>query len=125
MHSKLSIPSVLSQITQVYSPKLVANLNKEYDVKVSKFEGPFIWHSHPDTDEFFYVLNGNLTIEIEGEKGVEEVVLGQGELFVALRSVRHRPVGKGEILLIEKCGVVNTGDAEKSNMTKDVEDVRA
>lgn len=124
MHSKLSIPSVLSQITQVYSPKLVASLNNEYDVKVAKVEGPFIWHAHQDTDEFFYVLNGNLTIEIEGDSGVEEVVLGKGELFVVPRTVRHRPIGMAEILLIEKCGVVNTGDAEESNMTKKVEDVR-
>ncbi|RFU30123.1 hypothetical protein B7463_g6221, partial [Scytalidium lignicola] len=125
MHSKLSIPSVLSQITQVYSPKLVANLNKEYDVKVAKVEGPFVWHTHQDTDEFFYILSGSVTIDIEGETGVEEVMLGPGELFVVPKGVRHRPGGKGEILLIEKCGVVNTGDADKSNLTREVEDVRS
>ncbi|KAH8801379.1 RmlC-like cupin domain-containing protein [Xylogone sp. PMI_703] len=125
MHSKLSLTSVLSQIDKVYSPKLVANLNKEYDIKVAKVEGPFIWHSHHDTDEFFYVLSGSITIGIEGENGEEEVKLGQGELFVVPRGVRHRPDGKGEILLIERCGVINTGDAEKSELTNEVEDVRS
>ncbi len=124
MQSKLSIPNVLSKITEVYSPNLVANLNKEYDVKVARTKGGFIWHSHPDTDEFFYVLSGSLTIEIEGEKGREDVLLGQGELFVVPRGLRHRPVGDAEIMLIEKVGVVNTGDAGKSELTRQVADAR-
>ena len=82
MTAKLSIPKVLSQITQVFSPKLVANLNEEYDIKVARTEGPFIWHSHRDTDELFYILSGSLKIELEGEKGVDQVELGAGELFV-------------------------------------------
>jgi hypothetical protein len=65
-----------------------------------------------------------LTIEIEGEKGSEDAVLGQEELFVVPRSVRHRPVGDVEIMLIERVGVVNTGDAVISEFTRDVEDAR-
>ena len=66
-----------------------------------------------------------MTIEIEGEKGREDVVLGQGELFVVPRGVRHRPVGDAEIMLIERVGVLNTGDAGKSDLTKDISDARS
>ena len=124
MQPKLSIPTVLSKITQSYTPNLIATINSEYDIKVARTSGGFIWHSHPDTDEFFYILSGSLTIEIEGEKGREDVVLGQGEIFVVPRGVRHRPVGDAEIMLIERVGVVNTGDAGVSEFTKEVEDAR-
>jgi mannose-6-phosphate isomerase-like protein (cupin superfamily) len=124
MQSKLSIPTVLSKITEVYSPNLVANLNKEYDIKVVRTKGEFVWHSHPDTDEFFYILSGSLTIETEGENGREDVVLDQGELFVVPHGLRHRQVGDAEIMLIEKVGVVNTGDAGSSELTSQVTDAR-
>ncbi|KAG0650686.1 Germin 11-1 [Hyphodiscus hymeniophilus] len=125
MHPKISVPSVLSQITEVYSPNLVANLNKEYDIKIARTQGEFIWHSHPDTDEVFYILSGTLTIEIEGDQGREEdVVLNQGDVFVVPMGARHKPVGDAEIMLIEKVGVVNTGDEEESEMTKQVADAR-
>jgi mannose-6-phosphate isomerase-like protein (cupin superfamily) len=124
MQSKLSIPAILSQITTAYSPKLIATLNAEYDIKVARTRGGFVWHSHPGTDEFFYILSGSLTIEIEGEKGREDVVLGQGELFVVPSGVRHRPIGDAEIMLIERVEVVNTGDAGNSEFTRDVEDAR-
>jgi mannose-6-phosphate isomerase-like protein (cupin superfamily) len=61
---------------------------------------------------------------MEGENGVEEVQLGKGEMFVVPLGVRHRPIGEAEIMLIERCGVVNTGSEEKSSLTKEVEDAR-
>lgn len=125
MHSKLSIPTLLSQIKEVYTPNLVATLNKDYDIKIARTQGSFIWHSHPDTDECFYILSGCLTIEIEIEGEREaDVVLGQGEIFVVPRGVRHRPIGDAEIMLIERVGVLNTGDSETSEMTKHVVDTR-
>ena len=125
MQSKLSIPLVLSKITETYSPSIVATINKEYDIKVARTKGGFIWHSHPDTDEFFYVLSGLLTIGIEGSEGREDVVLHQGDTFTVPKGVRHRPVGDAEIMLIERIGVVNTGDAEISVFTREVKDARA
>ena len=124
MHSKLSIPAVLSHITETYSPNLVANLNKEYDIKIARTQGEFIWHAHPETDEFFYILSGSLTLEIEGEKGMEGIALEKGDVFVVPRGVKHRPVGDAEIMLIEKVGVMNTGDAGRSEFTKEVADAR-
>ena len=78
-----------------------------------------MWHLHPDPDELFHILSGTLTIEIEGEKGREDVMLGQGELFVVPRGVQHRP-----IMLIERAGVVNTEDVGVSDSTREVEDAR-
>jgi len=124
MHPKLSIPALLSGINQPYTPQLVSTVNNEYDIKIARTSGPFIWHAHPETDEFFYILSGTLTIQLEREGKIEDVVLEKGELFVVPMGMRHRPMGDAEIMMIERCGVVNTGDAGVSAMTKRVEDVR-
>ncbi|KAL2067104.1 hypothetical protein VTL71DRAFT_1528 [Oculimacula yallundae] len=124
MQPKLSIPMVLSNITEHYTPNLVATVNKEYDIKVARTKGGFIWHSHLDTDEFFYIISGTLTLEIEGIGGREDVTLTQGETFVVPKGVRHRPVGDAEIMMIERVGVVNTGDAGVSEYTKELKDAR-
>jgi mannose-6-phosphate isomerase-like protein (cupin superfamily) len=77
---------------------------------VVKIQGEFTWHSHPDTDDFFLVLNGELTIQLRDR---DDVVLGPGELFVVPRGVEHCPKADAEthVLLIEPRGTVNTGDA--------------
>jgi mannose-6-phosphate isomerase-like protein (cupin superfamily) len=70
-HQKISIPRILPQITTPWSPKLLANLNGEYDFKISKLRGAFVFHSHPDTDELFYILSGTLVMRMK-EPGNEE-----------------------------------------------------
>lgn len=95
-----------------WQPHRVASLNDE-DVKVVKVLGEFVWHSHPETDELFLVLAGELTIGLR-EDGVERaVVLGPHDLFVVPRGVEHRPRTAVETsaLLVERRGTVNTGDA--------------
>ena len=91
-----------------WSPKLVARLN-DYEVKLVKLKGEFVWHTHDDTDELFLVVEGRLTIQLRDR----DVTLGPGQLFVVPRGVEHCPVAAGEVhaLLIEPVGVVNTGDA--------------
>jgi mannose-6-phosphate isomerase-like protein (cupin superfamily) len=76
---------------------------------VGKVRGEFVWHSHPDTDDFFLVLSGRLVIDLR-DRSVE---LGPGELFVVPRGVEHRPRAEEEthILLIEPMGTPNTGDS--------------
>ena len=76
---------------------------------VVKVLGEFVWHSHPDTDDFFLVLQGRLTIQLRDR----DVVLGPGELFVVPRGVEHCPRADEEthVLLIEPRGTPNTGDA--------------
>lgn len=98
-----------SLFTEQWSPRVVAELN-DYQLKVVRVEGDFVWHDHPDTDEAFLVLEGSLRIDLpEGAS----VTLGAGELFVVPRGVRHKPYAEREVkvLLIEPRGVVNTGSA--------------
>lgn len=91
-----------------WSPKVVATLN-DYEVKLVKVQGDFVWHRHDDTDELFLVLDGELTIQLRDR----DVVLGPGQLHVVPRGVEHCPRADGEVkaLLLEPAGVVNTGDA--------------
>jgi mannose-6-phosphate isomerase-like protein (cupin superfamily) len=99
----------LGRFTEPWSPKIVARMN-DYEVKVVKLKGEFVWHDHADTDELFLVIDGSLTIELRDGS----VQLGPGDLYVVPRGVEHRPVADGEVsaVLIEPVGVVNTGDAE-------------
>ncbi|HUU41225.1 MAG TPA: cupin domain-containing protein [Desulfatiglandales bacterium] len=96
-----------------YSVRIVAKMN-DYEFKIVKFKGEFIWHSHPDTDETFIILNGKMMMHFR-DKMVE---LNAGEMIVIPKGVEHKPASeKGyEALLIEPEGVPNTGDI-KSEMT--------
>jgi mannose-6-phosphate isomerase-like protein (cupin superfamily) len=91
-----------------WSPKLVARLN-DYEVKLVRIQGDFVWHTHEETDELFLVLDGLLTIQLRDR----DVVLGPGQLFVVPRGVEHCPRADKEVraLLLEPAGVTNTGDA--------------
>ena len=99
----------LSNVTEHWRPKVVARWNDD-EVKVVKVKGEFVWHSHPDTDELFLVVDGRVTIQVRGQ---EDVTLGPGQLLVVPRGVEHRPIAPDEasLVLIEPAGVVNTGDA--------------
>jgi len=91
-----------------WQPRVVAEFNG-HDVMVAKVKGEFVWHAHDDTDDFFLVLQGRLVIELRDGS----VELGPGELFVVPKGVEHRPVAREEVhvLLIERAGTPNTGDA--------------
>ena len=90
-----------------WAPKVVAQMN-DYQFKVVKIEGDFVWHCHADTDETFIVLEGRLRIDFRDGA----VVIGQGEMFVVPKGTEHKPYAEREVrlLLIEPCGVLNTGD---------------
>lgn len=96
------------QLADAWQPRVVAELN-DYQFKVALLRGEFLWHDHPDTDEAFLVLEGQLTIDLP-DRSVE---LGVGDLFVVPRGVRHRPRTDADarVLLIEPRGVPNTGSA--------------
>jgi len=104
----IDLAEKLSTFTEQWSPKVVARLN-DYEVKVVKLQGEFVWHAHDDTDELFLVLDGTLTIRLRDG----DVRLAPGQLFVVPRGVEHCPVADGEVhaVLIEPTGVVNTGNA--------------
>lgn len=96
-----------SQFSEHWSPKVIGQLN-DYQFKIAKVEGEFIWHSHPETDEAFFVIEGELKILFRDG----EVVLEPGELFIVPKGVEHKPVAETEcqILMIEPEETVNTGD---------------
>jgi mannose-6-phosphate isomerase-like protein (cupin superfamily) len=104
----INLRDKLASFGDLWSPRVVAELN-DYQFKLVKLHGEFVWHSHPGTDEAFLVLEGHLTIMLR-EGAVE---LDPGELYVVPRGVEHRPAAIAEchVLLIEPRGVVNTGDA--------------
>jgi len=104
----VDIAAKLAQFTDRWSPKVVARLN-DYEIKLVKIEGEFVWHSHDDTDELFLVTAGQLRIQMRDRT----VQLHPGQLFVVPRGVEHCPVADGEVhaLLIEPVGVINTGNA--------------
>ncbi|MDE0694289.1 MAG: cupin domain-containing protein [Boseongicola sp.] len=105
----VNLSEKLSKFSEHWSPKIVSQFNG-HDVMVVKVKGEFLWHSHDDTDDFFLVLNGSVTIET----GQGNVLLRPGELYVVPKGVKHRPVAQEEahILLIEPNGTPNTGDAK-------------
>ncbi len=98
----------LSKFTEHWSPKVIAEMN-DYQFKVVKFQGEFVWHDHRDTDETFIVLDGGMVIHFEDGK----VKLSKGEMFVIPKGKKHKPeaVNECKVLLIEPRGVVNTGEA--------------
>lgn len=107
MPTAVNLSAKLSAFEEHWSPKIVSSFNGS-DVMVVKAQGEFVWHQHDDTDDFFLVLKGNLKIETEDG----DVHLGQGDLYVVPKGVRHRPVAEEEVhvLLIEPRGTPNTGD---------------
>lgn len=95
--------------SEQWKPKVIAEMN-DYQFKVVKIEGDFVWHSHADTDETFIVLEGELRIDLR--QGA--VVVRPGEMYVVPKGVEHKPYADREVkmLLIEPRGVLNTGDQE-------------
>lgn len=107
MHQSINFQEKFARIPDQWSPRVIAEMN-DYQFKLVKLEGAFVWHSHADTDETFIVVEGELVIEFRDG----EVVLETGEMIVVPRGVEHRPRASSEckVMLVEPRGVVNTGD---------------
>lgn len=110
----VSIPAALAQIHEQWQPHRLVSVN-DHDVKIAKISGEFIWHAHPDSDELFVVISGELTIRLRDSDRDREVVLRPLETFVVPRGVEHCPTTpdgvETVIVMVEKQGTVNTGDA--------------
>lgn len=106
---KVNLAAKFATFAAPWQPRIIAALNGQ-EVKVVRIHGDFVWHRHDDADELFWVIEGRLRIDLEGDGAVE---LGPGELVVIPRGVLHRPVAADEVLcvLFEPAGTVNTGDA--------------
>lgn len=107
MVEKVNLDDKLALFSDYWSPKTIGRLN-DYELKIVKVQGEFVWHQHDETDEVFLVLDGELTIDTPDG----EVVLGPWEAVTIPQGMRHRPRAEYEtsVLLIEPAGVVNTGD---------------
>jgi mannose-6-phosphate isomerase-like protein (cupin superfamily) len=106
---KVNLREKLATFDEAFQPKIVGYYN-DNKIQVGRVRGEFVWHSHPETDDFFLVLEGRLTIQLRDR----DVELAEGELFVVPRGVEHCPRADGEahILLIEPFGTPNVGDAD-------------
>lgn len=113
--AKINFDQKFKEIDDYWSPRIVAQMNN-YEFKIVKIKGDFIWHAHRDTDETFIVLDGNMMIKFRDK----EVFLQKGEMFVVPAGKEHKPSAKGEckIMIVEPKGVRNTGEV-KSHLTSE------
>ena len=107
MPKPVNLPEKLAQISTHWDPHVVADYN-DNDIMVVKFVGEFPFHKHPDTDDFFLVISGEVLLDV----GNDTITLKPGELFVVPKGVTHRPraLTEASVLLIEPKGTPNTGD---------------
>lgn len=105
---KINLAEKMALLEGAYLPGIVGYVN-DYKLQVVKAKGPFVWHKHDDTDDFFLVVSGHLTIHLRDR----DIELDPGEIFVVPRGVEHCPDAdtETEVLLIEPRDTVNTGDA--------------
>ena len=111
----INIKNKLDKFTDYFNPKIIAQLNGQ-QVKLGKFKGEFVWHSHKDEDELFYVIKGSFFMDFR-DKTVE---LNEGEIIIVPRGIEHRPRAAEEVhvMLFEPAGTLNTGNV-KNELTKD------
>jgi len=107
-YTAINLREKLAKFSDFFAPKIVARMN-DYHFKLVKSQGEFVWHSHAETDETFLILAGELTIEFRDGS----LKLKAGEMFVIPKGVEHKPFAEKEchVMLIERAGTVNTGDA--------------
>ena len=112
MNRVVDLADKLGLFSEHWSPKVVARLN-DYEIKLAKLKGEFVWHTHDDTDELFLVIEGTLIMQLRDAGAAADVTLAPGQLYVVPRGVEHCPIADGDVsvMLIEPAGVVNTGAA--------------
>lgn len=112
----------LDAVTDHWFPRVVARVNDHY-LKVAKVQGELTWHAHARQDELFLVLRGRLRIQVEGDDGVRDVVLEEGDVWVVPAGTRHNPVAEEEcwIALVEPVDTDHTG-GEPSAMHRDIDE---
>ena len=118
LSDNINFKKKLSKFNEHWSPHIIAEMN-DYQFKIAKIKGEFIWHDHKDTDETFIVIEGKMCIKFRDGK----VELSKGEMFVVPKGVEHKPCAEEEckILVVEPTGVINTGDAGgELTITKEV-----
>lgn len=107
MTEPISLTTALASFTELWSPRIVTRVN-DYDVRIAKVHGDHVWHTHDHTDEFFLVLDGELTISLRDR----DVLLRRGDVFTVPRGTEHKPSSRdgASILMVEPSGTVTVGD---------------
>ena len=107
--AKINFQDKFAKFSEHWTPKVIAEMN-DYQFKLAKVQGEFVWHNHADTDETFIVIEGELKIEFENQT----VELSEGDMFVVPKGIEHKPWSENEckVMIIEPRGVVNTGNSE-------------
>ena len=110
----ISLKEKFTKFDALWTPKIIGDIDN-YEMKIAKIEGDFVWHKHDDVDEFFLVVDGALRMDFRDGS----VNLGPGEIIVVPRGVEHKPYAEGlcQILMIEQRGTTNTGDQADSDRT--------
>ena len=103
---KINIKQKFSKFSEYWSPKVLAKMN-DYEFKIAKIKGEFIWHNHNETDEVFIVIEGSMKILLRGKT----IQLSKGDLYVVPKGTDHKPVAEKEckLMLVELKGTKNTG----------------
>lgn len=114
MYQAISLDQKFGLFTDHFRPKVIAQMN-DYQFKLARVEGDFVWHSHAETDETFLVLEGQLIIEFRDGS----VTLNAGEMFVVPKGKEHKPYAASEckLMLVEPAGTVNTGEVQDGSKT--------
>lgn len=116
MHNEpIVLNQALATFDALWSPRIVTRVN-DYDVRIAKVHGEHLWHAHDDTDEFFLVLEGELTIALREPEGERTVVLQQGAVFTVPRGTEHKPSAPAgaAILMFEPTGTPTVGDRHEA-----------
>jgi mannose-6-phosphate isomerase-like protein (cupin superfamily) len=115
---KVNLAQKFSLFSERWSPKLIGELNGQ-QIKIAKIKGAFVWHHHKDADEFFFVVQGRITIQLPDL----DVPLEEGEFLIVPRGVKHRPLAEKEahILMFEPAGTLNTGNVQDDRTIEEPE----
>ena len=116
--NKINLNEKYSKFSKHWSPRIITEMNN-YQFKIAKIKGEFVWHNHKDTDETFIVIEGEMNMKFRDGN----VILNKGEMIVVPKGVEHKPCAKKEckILVVEPRGVINTGTSGgKFTMTEDI-----
>ena len=107
--AKINFDEKLTKFSDHWSPRVIAEMN-DYQFKLVKIKGEFVWHNHADTDEVFIVVKGSMNLEMEHEI----ITLNEGEMYVVPKGISHKPFAEYEchIMLVEPRSVINTGEQE-------------
>lgn len=115
MNTSINLNKKLSLFNEQWTPKIIGELNGQ-QVKLAKLKGEFVWHQHEKEDELFYVIKGQLIIELRNEK----ITINEGELYIVPRGVEHKPIAHEEVhvMLFEPASTAHTGEV-KHELTKE------